>query len=93
MPVPAGAIAERRVVEQFIAADALRPSDAIEFKSIFSRRLRAFERLKQGGVIKSATGGWYLDEDAWTERRSKRRKRAALLVGAGLVVGAVLSAL
>ncbi len=93
MVIPAAAIAERRVADHFRKAEATAPSTAIRYEPTRRIRARALSRLKDAGVVRSATEGWYLDADAWSQRRAARRKRAAVVVGIAAVVGAVLAAL
>jgi hypothetical protein len=91
--VPVRVVAERRVVRHFIHAGAVRPTLAVGYETGNFMRKRAFARLQDAGVLKAAQGGWYLDEDAWRERRGARRKRAAIAVGIVAAVGAILAAL
>jgi len=94
MAVPARAIAERRIAEHFMAENAVRADGAIEYEPTRLIRARAFERLKDKGVLHGAPGGrWYLDVPAWTERHAGRRKRIVGLMLGGVVVGALASIL
>ena len=93
MPYPARAVAERRIAEHFLAADAVRPADAIAFETKWPVRARAFARLKDRDILKPAGQGFYLDVAAWSERRASRRKRAAVFLAAVAVVGGIFAAL
>ena len=88
MAVPARAIAERRIAEHFLNADAVRADSAIEFEPTRLVRARAFERLKNNDVVRGAQNGrWYLNAPAWTERYRGRRKRAVAVMVGVIVVG------
>ncbi|WP_126174842.1 hypothetical protein [Tsuneonella rigui] len=94
MAVPARAIAERRVAEHFLREDAVRPDGAIDYAPERLVRARAFERLKDLGVLREGQGGrYYLDAPAWIERRDERRKRIAVIAAVAVAVGAVASIL
>jgi hypothetical protein len=94
MAVPARAIAERRIAEHFMASNAVRSDSAIDYEPTRFVRERAFERLKDKGIIQGAPGGrWYLDVPAWTERHSGRRKRIVGLMLGGVIVGALAAIL
>lgn len=90
MPVPARAIAERRIAEHFLSQDAVRADSAIEYAPARPNRARAFERLQREQVLRpGASGRWYLDAPTWTERYRERRKRAAIAAIGVLVVAAI----
>ncbi len=52
MPVPPVAIARRRIVARFFAADAVRPEDAIAFEPRRFIQERVFERFLDAGIVK-----------------------------------------
>lgn len=94
MPVPARAIAERRVAEHFLREDAVRPDSAIDYEPGRLVRVRAVARLKDLGVLRPGQGGrYYLDAPAWIERRDERRKRIAVIAALGVVAGAIVAIL
>ena len=94
MAVPARAIAERRVAEHFLRENAVRPDGAIDYAPERLVRARAFERLKDLGVLREGQGGlFYLDAPAWIERRDQRRKRIAVIAAAAVAIGTLASIL
>lgn len=94
MAVPARAIAERRIAEHFMSENAVRADSAIEYEPTRLVRARAFARLQDKGVIRSAGNGrWYLDAPSWTERHAGRRKRIMGLMLGGVIVGALAAIL
>jgi len=55
-------------------------------------RARAFERLKDNGVLRGGQNGrWYLDTPAWTERHRGRRTRVVGLALGAVIVGAIIA--
>ncbi len=90
--IPAAAVAERRVADHFRKAGATGPATAISFEPTRMARARALDRLKHDNIVLPASGGWYLDERAWSERRNARRKRVAVIVGIAAVVTGVIAA-
>jgi hypothetical protein len=63
--VPARAIAARRVAEHFLRANAVGPEGAVDYPPERFVRARAFERLKDRGVLRAGQGGrYYLDAPA-----------------------------
>ena len=94
MAVPARAIAERRVAEHFLRENAVRADGAIDYAPERLVRARAFERLKNLGVLREGQGGrFFLDAPAWIERRDQRRKRIAVIAAAAVAIGALASIL
>ena len=94
MAVPARAIAERKIAEHFLSENAVRPDSAIEYEPTRFVRIRAFERLKDNGVLRGGQNGrWYLDTPAWTERHRGRRKRVVAIALGAVIVGAIASIL
>lgn len=86
---PVRPIAERQVVQHFIAAGATSMADAIVFTTTRQGRQRAFERLKGADVLKTdGQGRWYLDEAGWQRHRSNRRTRVVLTMLAVAAAGA-----
>ena len=86
---PVRPLAERRVVQHFVDADAVSMADAIPFAPTRPSSLRAFERLKGVDVLRTdGQGRWYLDEDRWHSRRSDRRTRVMLTMLAVAAAGA-----
>jgi hypothetical protein len=94
MAVPARAIARRKVADAFFAADAVRPDSAIRYETPRFIRQRAFERMKDQGVLKPGkNGGYYLDVPVWHAAYAQRKKRIVTLLGLAAVAGAVVSLL
>ena len=91
--VPIALIAERRVVAYFLNAGAVGMADAVPYSSTHPARRRAFERLKGRDIVKtSGNDKWWLDEEAWAQRRSDRRTKAIfalLAVGVAAAVAAL----
>lgn len=86
---PIRPIAERKVIEHFLAHGATSMADTIPFAPTRSGRVKAFERLKGADVLKTnGKGGWYLDESKWGKRRSDRRTRVVLTMLAVAAAGA-----
>ncbi len=86
--VPVRAIAERRIVEQFLDLDAVSAADAVAYEPKHPSRRRAFDRLKGADVIREAgRGRFYLDEANWDKRRGFRRSRIASAVVLAAAVG------
>ena len=81
MPVPPGAIAERRLIDRLMRARAFRPADAqplFDLRGIEQRRL---PRLLGAGVIREEPPGrYYLDGPALADRLLSRRRRVAIAV-------------
>lgn len=93
MPVPVRVIAERKVVRDFLDADATSMADAIPYDPTRFSRERAFERLKGLDILRTnGAGKWWLDESKWEDRRASRRTRAVfamLAVGVAAAVAAL----
>lgn len=89
MPVPARAIAERRVAAHLRSYRAVSPDKAMGYAPARWSHARALARLRDAGVVKGDTGALWLDEVAWDDRRGKRRKRALALLALGVVSGAI----
>lgn len=90
---PVRPLAERRVVDDFLAVGAVSMADAIPYAAARPGYQRAFERLKGADVLKTdGQGKWWLDEARWHDRRSDRRTKAVFaLLAVG--VAATLAAL
>ena len=91
--VPVAVIAEKRVARHFQSEGAVVSGRAISYEPDWPVRARALRRLKSAEVVKSAPGGFYLDEDAWEDRRNNRRKRAGVIFGVAAVVAGLFAAL
>ena len=82
-------LAERKVVEHFIAKRATSMADAIPYAPTRAGRAQAFERLKGADVLKTnGKGEWYLDERRWDKYRASRRTRVVLTMLAVAAAGA-----
>ena len=80
-PVPAGLIAERRVVNKLmlanaVSAEAATPLDGLRW--VQARRLRKL--VDAGVVIEPQPGRYYLQIPALAERMTARRQRVAMLM-------------
>lgn len=90
MAVPIAAIAERKVAAHFLDAGAVSMADAIPYVTAHPARRRAFERMKGRDILRTdGQGRWWLDEDAWSQRRADRLTRAGLAMLAVGVAAAV----
>ena len=79
MPVPAGAIAERRLIERLMRARAFTPDSSqplVDLRWIEARRLQRL--LRQGVICEHAPDRYYLDGTALADRYASRRLRAAV---------------
>ncbi|MDB5677218.1 hypothetical protein [Sphingomonas bacterium] len=90
----AGAMARarRRLVSHFMSNDAVSADKAINYAPDRGMERRLLERLIDQGVLHVGKAGTYwLDipaYDAWTR---KRRRRAGIMVGTAVAIGAALS--
>ncbi len=90
MAVPIAVIAERKVVAHFLDAGAISMADAIPYTPAHSAGRRAFVRLKGRDILRTdGQGRWWLDEEAWSQRRADRLTRAGLAMLAVGVAAAV----
>jgi hypothetical protein len=81
--VPPGAIAERRIIDRLLRANAISPSAGIVLENLRWVEARRLGKLVALGVIREEDGGrYYLFAPALAERMRSRRRRivAALLV-------------
>lgn len=86
------AVARRRVLDHFFAANAVTPDNATPFVAPRRLQQRQFERLLEKGVIREARPGtYYVDVPAWNAWRqgTHTRLKIALLI-AVLVIGAMV---
>lgn len=88
----AAARARRRLISHFMSADAISADKAIGYAPDRGIERRLLERLIEQGVLHVGKAGTYwLDipaYDAWTK---SRRRRAGMMVGAAVAVGAALA--
>jgi hypothetical protein len=85
---PYGAIAERRLIQRLLAADAVRADSAHALDHLRAIEQRRLRRLISAGVVREAGGGrYYLDPPALAARMASRRVRVmiAMFVVVGLV--------
>ncbi len=91
--VPIAVVAERKVAAHFLEASAVSMADAVPYSPSHPARRRAFERLKGRDIVKTdGQGKWWLDEEAWSQRRSDRRIKAVfalLAVGVAAAIAAL----
>jgi hypothetical protein len=81
---------ERDVRDDFIAAGAVLPANAMSLAEIGIDESMAVRRLKKRSVIREAAPGlFYFDEDVWQSLRAMRRRMAFLMLGTLILVGAM----
>jgi hypothetical protein len=79
MPVPYRAIAERRVTDRLMAANAVWPGSSQPLEHLRPGQARALTRLVTAGVIREeGAGRYYLYAPAYAARMSSRRRRIAI---------------
>ena len=79
--VPAGLIAERRVVNKLMLANAVSQENATSLDGLRWIQARRLAKLIDRGVVHEATPGrYYLDIPALAEHLTTRRQRAAILM-------------
>jgi len=82
---------EREVRDDFIAAGAVLPANAMSLSEIGIDESMAVRRLRKRSVIREAAPGLlYFDEDVWQSLRAMRRRMALLLLGTVILVGAMI---
>jgi hypothetical protein len=91
MPVPAAAIAERRLIDRLLRADAVRPASGIVLDGLRWIEQRRLAKLVALGVVRPEEGGrYYLSAPALADRMRARRLR--LVVALAIVVLVMLAA-
>ena len=89
--LPYGAIAERRLIERLLAADAVRADSAQPLERLRAIEERRLRRLTSEGVIRAAAGDrYYLYAPALAGRMANRRYR---LLAVAIVAIALASAI
>ena len=84
--------ARRRLVSHFMAADAVSADQAIGYTPDRGLERRLLERLIGQGVLHVGKAGTYwLDIPAYDQWNRRRRRRAGIMVGAAVALGAALS--
>jgi hypothetical protein len=87
MPVPPGAIAERRLIDRLMRARAFSAANAQPLSDLRWIEQRRLQRLVRVGVIREETPGrYYLDGPALADRLLSRRRRVAIAVTAVLLI-------
>ena len=82
---------ERGVRDAFHEAGALDPTNAKPLADIGIEESMALHRLERHAVVReSSPGCYYLDEDAFQELRSGRRKMALMFATAVVLTGLVV---
>jgi hypothetical protein len=82
---------EKDLVAHFRSAGAVTPAKAQSPDALGVDTRVAWSLLVRRAVIREASPGqFYLDEDAWEALRAKRRRLAAVMVVALLLVGIAL---
>jgi hypothetical protein len=90
----AGAMARarRRLISHFMSNDAVSADKAIGYAPDRGIERRLLERLIDAGVLHVGKAGTYwLDIPAYDEWSKSRRRRAGIMVGAAVAVGAALA--
>jgi hypothetical protein len=82
MPVPPGAVAERRLVDRLLRANAISPAAGVPLDGLRRADARRLRKLVALGVIREEDGGrYYLFAPALADRlRSRHRRIAAVLL-------------
>ncbi len=84
--------ARRRLVSHFMSNDAVSADKAIGYAPERGIERRLLERLIDQGVLHVGKAGTYwLDIPAYDKWNRKRRRRAGILVGTAVAIGAALS--
>ena len=84
--------ARRRLISHFMEADAVSADKAIGYAPERGIERRLLERLIDQGVLHVGKAGTYwLDIPAYDKWNRKRRRRAGILVGTAVAIGAALS--
>jgi hypothetical protein len=91
MDMPVTAIrARHQVADYFLSRDAVSINEAVRFTTASPVERRAFDRLRDKGLIRAAGNDtWFLDLNAYNRAR---RRRTQLVVAAGAALGAGLAA-
>jgi hypothetical protein len=87
MSVPAGAIAERRLIERLMRARAFSVADAqplADLRRIERHRLPAL--IRAGVIREDAPGCYHLDGPALADWLNSRRRRMAIAIAAVLLI-------
>lgn len=84
--------ARRRLISHFMSNDAVAADKAINYAPDRGIERRLLERLIEQGVLHVGKAGTYwLDIPAYDAWNKSRRRRAGLMVGAAVAVGAALA--
>jgi hypothetical protein len=79
MPVPYRAIAERRVTDRLMEANAVWPGSGRPLEDLRGAQQRALARLLTAGVIREeGDHHYYVYAPAYASRMSNRRRRLAM---------------
>ena len=86
--------ARRDVVSHFMAANAVSAESAVAYEPGRRIRQRQLERMCDAGVIRAAGDGKYwIDAPRYDEWSRSRHRLVGLLIGAGILIGAVAAGL
>lgn len=84
--------ARRRLISHFMEADAVSADKATGYAPDRGIERRLLERLIDQGVLHVGKAGTYwLDIPAYDKWSRKRRRRAGIMVGTAVAIGAALS--
>lgn len=79
--VPAGAIAERRIITRLLRADAMSAAQAQPLDRLSWIQRRRLQRLLNAAVItETQPGSYYLNAPALADRMTNRRIRVAIVM-------------
>jgi hypothetical protein len=94
MPAPPyRAIAERRLTDRLLRANAVWPGSGQPLEGLRAAERRALPRLVADGVIREERAGrYYVDAPAYAAHMARRRKRALIALIVVIFVAALASA-
>jgi hypothetical protein len=94
MPAPPyRAIAERRVTDRLLQANAVWPGSGQPLEGLRAGQQRALQRLVADGVIRDEGGGhYYVYAPAYAAHMARRRKRAMIAVMVTILAAMLSSA-
>ena len=93
MPVPYRAIAERRVADRLLRANAVWPGSGQPLENLRASHGRALRRLVAAGVIREeGAGRYYLYAPAYAAHMAGRRRRILIALAIVIALAALTSA-
>ena len=85
------AISHQAVIDVFMRADAVRPSEAIFFEPKGSIQRSFFNSNVKAGIIKPEGARWFLDVPTYNVAKRRQRKTALIAAAALAAVAAVVA--